>query len=134
MQKQLLVIAMYLSLSLEGCEDAGFVQKDKYDALQTQMKKTQEELQQAREELKKAQQQLLESQAHKYQIYTQGWRTWRLDSVTGKTCILLTSPQDWEKPETTQEGCPCEDAMNDPQNTFEVLRGMGCFGKVKNKD
>jgi len=132
MQKQLLVLAM--CVSLEGCEDAGFVRKDKYDASQAQLKKAQEELQKAQEELKKAQQQLLESQAHKYQIYTQGWRTWRLDSVTGKTCILLTSPQDWKKPEITQEGCSCEDAMNDQQNTFEMLRAMGCFGKVKNSN
>lgn len=132
MRKRLLVLAM--CVSLEGCEDVGFVPKDKYDVSHVQLKKTQEELQKTEEELKKAQQQLQESQAHKYQIYTQGWRTWRLDSVTGKTCILLTSPQDWKKPETTQAGCPCEDAMNDAQNTFEVLRAMGCFGKVKSSN
>jgi hypothetical protein len=129
MQKQMLFLAMWLSL--EGCEEAGFVRKDKYDASQAQLKKTQEELQKSQEELKKAQQQLLEVQTHKYQIYTQGWRTWRLDSATGKTCILLTSQQDWKRPETTPQGCPCEDAMNDPQMTFDGLQARGCFGKTK---
>jgi hypothetical protein len=70
MPKQMLLFAACLCLA--SCEDAGFVRKDKYDASQAQLKKTQEELQKAQEELKKAQQQLLESQAHKYQIYTQG--------------------------------------------------------------
>ena len=63
-----------------------------------------------------------------------GGRTWRLDSVTGKTCILLTSDQDWKNPKTTASGCQCEDAMNDPKNAFEVLDVMGCFGKPEKKN
>lgn len=41
----------------------------------------------------------------RYQIYRSGFRTWRLDSSTGMTCILLTSEDDWKKPNTAAQGC-----------------------------
>ena len=115
-------IVLAACLLLVSCEEAGFVEKSKYDALQNELNK-------AHEEVQKAQQQVTDCQAHKFQIYREGWRTWRLDSVTGKTCILLTSEQDWKNAKTTESGCPCEDAMNDAKNTFEILNVMGCFGK-----
>jgi len=76
----------------------GYVEKAKYDAVQKQLEKTEADL-------KTAQQQVSECQAHKYQIYREGWRTWRLDTVTGVTCILLTSEADWKKPDTAMQGC-----------------------------
>ena len=127
MRKELTLLAACLLLA--GCEEIGFVEKSKYDSLQEQRKQLQDELNKAREDLKKAEQQVSDCQAHKYQIYHEGLRTWRLDSVTGKTCILLTSEQDWKSPKTTESGCNCEDAMNDPNSTFDVLNSMGCFGK-----
>lgn len=112
-----------------GCEQMGYLEKSKYDALQEQNKRAQADLQKTQDDLRQAQQQIADYQAHKYQIYTQGWRTWRLDSVTGKTCILLTSDQDWKNPKTTESGCQCEDAMNDPKMSIQLLSTMGCFGK-----
>lgn len=41
----------------------------------------------------------------RYQIHREGFRTWRLDTATGQTCLLLTSEADWKKPETTAEAC-----------------------------
>ena len=36
----------------------------------------------------------------RYQMYTQGFRTWRLDTVIGRICLLLTTDADWKKKET----------------------------------
>ena len=98
MTKFLLLIL--LCGGLLGCDadTLGYVEKSQYDALQKQLEKVQTDL-------KAAQQQVAECQAHKYQIYKSGWRTWRLDTVTGSTCILLTSDDDWKKPETAAQGC-----------------------------
>jgi hypothetical protein len=42
----------------------------------------------------------------RYQLYSRGARTWRVDTATGKSCLLLTNESDWKKPETAKEGCP----------------------------
>lgn len=41
----------------------------------------------------------------RYQMHQIGFRTWRLDTATGTSCLLLTSEADWKKPETAIEGC-----------------------------
>lgn len=41
----------------------------------------------------------------RYQQYHQGWRTWRLDTATGSTCLLLTTDGEWKKPEIAAQGC-----------------------------
>jgi hypothetical protein len=41
----------------------------------------------------------------RYERFVNGFRTWRLDTATGKTCIMLTSEADWKRPETTVQGC-----------------------------
>jgi hypothetical protein len=94
-------------LCLVGCDakELGYVELGKYDALQKQYAASQEQLKMTETDLKTAQQQVSECQAHKYQIYKETWRTWRLDTVTGATCILLTTEADWKKPETTAQGC-----------------------------
>jgi hypothetical protein len=54
---------------------------------------------------------LLKSQAElgkgvgRYQIHKEGLRTWRIDTSTGKVCLLLTSEADWKKPDTVLQGC-----------------------------
>ena len=85
---------------LAGCDanTLGYIDQSKYDALQKQLEKT-------AADLMTAQQQVAECQAHKYEIYRNGFRTWRLDTVTGATCILLTSDADWKKPDTAAQGC-----------------------------
>jgi hypothetical protein len=35
-----------------------------------------------------------------------GFRTWRLDTATGTSCLLLTSEAEWKKPEIQTEACP----------------------------
>jgi len=41
----------------------------------------------------------------RYQVHREGFRTWRLDTTTGQTCLLLTSQEDWKKPETELQSC-----------------------------
>ena len=54
---------------------------------------------------------LLKSQAElgkgvgRYQIHREGFRTWRLDTSTGKICLLLTAEADWKKPEIALQSC-----------------------------
>ena len=41
----------------------------------------------------------------RYQQFIQGGRTWRLDTATGQSCLLLASPADWEKPDSKARAC-----------------------------
>jgi hypothetical protein len=41
----------------------------------------------------------------RYSQYVSGFRTWRLDSATGDTCLLLTTDEDWKKPDVSVQGC-----------------------------
>ena len=41
----------------------------------------------------------------RYQIHREGFRTWRLDTSTGKICLLLASDADWKKPDIAIQGC-----------------------------
>jgi hypothetical protein len=41
----------------------------------------------------------------RYQVHMSGFRTWRLDTATGASCLLLTSEADWKKPENAIQAC-----------------------------
>jgi hypothetical protein len=41
----------------------------------------------------------------RYQQYSRGYRTWRLDTATGNTCLLLATDSDWKKPDTQASSC-----------------------------
>jgi hypothetical protein len=41
----------------------------------------------------------------RYQIHREFYRTWRLDTATGKVCLLLTSEADWKKIDTAAQSC-----------------------------
>jgi hypothetical protein len=41
----------------------------------------------------------------RYQMREQGYRTWRFDSATGRTCLLLSSESDWKKLDTLNQSC-----------------------------
>ena len=44
----------------------------------------------------------------RYKIVKEGWRTWRLDSATGKMCLLLASDADWKNPKTAAQACDAQ--------------------------
>jgi hypothetical protein len=106
MLMRMTVVAVFC-VCFVGCDakSLGYVEQGKYDALQKQYDTLQEQLKMTETDLKAAQEQVAECQTHKYQIYKDAGRTWRLDSVTGATCILLTTTEDWKKPETREQGC-----------------------------
>ena len=45
----------------------------------------------------------------RYHIFRSGVRTWRLDTDTGRVCVLLASAADWNKPEIKAQSCASSD-------------------------
>jgi hypothetical protein len=41
----------------------------------------------------------------RYSVHRDGLQTWRLDSATGQTCLLLAPQEQWNKPEIELESC-----------------------------
>lgn len=41
----------------------------------------------------------------RYQLYRQGNITWRLDTETGRSCILFATDEEWRKPRVYRAGC-----------------------------
>ncbi len=114
-----------------GCE-----QKSEYEAVREKLEDTTKQLTEAKESLKKSQDQLSDLQAHRYQTFTNGERTWRLDSVKGSSCILLTSDQDWKNGKTKTQSCACEDLVRDYENVKtperdhlldKTAQRLGCY-------
>ena len=50
------------------------------------------------------------SQVGRYQLHRDGSRTWRLDTATGRLCLMLTSDADWKKDASQQSSCLADDA------------------------
>jgi len=98
-----LAIVFVVVLFLTGCD--AYIEKEKYDASQTETANLKRQLAEVQESLRKAQDQVAQCQAHKYEIFHNGFRTWRLDTVTGASCILLTTTEDWKKLETLNQAC-----------------------------
>jgi hypothetical protein len=48
-------------------------------------------------------------QVGRYQLHREGFRTWRLDTATGRSCLLLTTDNDWKNAASTQNSCATED-------------------------
>ena len=117
-----ILCATTLFLCLQGCEDFGYVEKAKYEELQKQLSTT-------RDQLAKAQQQLNDLQVHRYEVHHLGYRTWRLDTVKGSTCVLLTTQSDWKNPDTQSQSCQCEDYWKSEKPDLEIAKAMGCIGK-----
>lgn len=41
----------------------------------------------------------------RYHVYTEGFRTFRLDTATGSNCILLATKTDWKNEDTHEQSC-----------------------------
>ncbi|MEI9980371.1 MAG: hypothetical protein WDN23_15475 [Edaphobacter sp.] len=41
----------------------------------------------------------------RYQLYRQGNITWRLDTQSGKTCIIFATDEEWKKAKVYRNGC-----------------------------
>jgi len=82
-----------------GCGDYAVVDKTQFVVL----KKDEYEKLKANAELGRS--------TGRYQIHRDGVRTWRLDTATGKICLLLTSQYDWDHDAKDQSNCGVEDAL-----------------------
>ncbi len=40
-----------------------------------------------------------------YQVYRQGNLTWRINTDTGRACVLFATEQEWRKPQVFRSGC-----------------------------
>jgi hypothetical protein len=41
----------------------------------------------------------------RYQLYRQGNITWRLDTETGRSCVIFATDEEWRKPRVYHAGC-----------------------------
>ncbi len=41
----------------------------------------------------------------RYSLYKDGFRTWKFDSATGRSCLLLATDEDWKKDKVALQGC-----------------------------
>lgn len=119
-----LLAALALSFSLLGCD--AFVDREKYDASQKQLADLKKQLAETSENLKKAEQKIAEYEAHRYQFMNVTARTWRFDTVTGRSCIQLTSEADWKRKDTKGQSCDCRDLFEDRQIPDEDIRKLYC--------
>jgi hypothetical protein len=107
--KALLVVLVFMALSGCSSETLGYIDKAKFDANEKKIVELQKQLADANEKLATNQKSLSELQAHKYSMFQNGNRTWRLNTVTGDACIALTSNADWKRKETKEQSCACTD-------------------------
>jgi hypothetical protein len=82
---------------LSGCDDYQIAEKSKEVVIS---KAEYEQLQATVAENK---------QVGRYQLHREGARTWRLDTATGRSCLLLTTDADWKGQGAQQNACYIED-------------------------
>jgi hypothetical protein len=112
-----------LSLSLLfvcACEDAGYVEKAKYDRLEQENAELKKQLAEKDEEIKK-------TPRHHYSLDREGFRTFRFDADTGQSCIMLTTEGDWKNQKVKSQSCDCVDFLADDSNSSDAdLRKLSC--------
>jgi hypothetical protein len=113
-------------LVLLPCLLCGCVTQAKYDESKKQIESLNKQLKETTDTLMEANSKWAECRAHKYQLVPSGMRTWRFDTVTGDSCIQLTSEADWKSRKTKGQSCACTDLVNDPNaNPVRVQRTCG---------
>ncbi len=83
-------------LGVSGCDDYQMADKSKQVVL------SKEEYEQLKASA------ALAKQVGRYQIHKEGLRTWRLDTATGKSCLMLATEAYW-KSEGYGSSCATED-------------------------
>ena len=83
-----------------------YVAQQQYEQLQAQLKD-------AQTKLDEAQKTLTEYEGYRYSLFNAGFRTFRMDAITGQTCIELASKADWKNKDVQSQGCICVDYIND---------------------
>lgn len=117
-----------LSLAICACssETLGYVDKGKFDNSQKEIADLKKELAETQDKLAASQKSVADYQAHKYQMFQSGSRTWRLDTATGDSCIALTTEADWRLKKTKEQSCSCTDLFIDNFAPNETVRKAYC--------
>ena len=97
------------SLILFSTACNSYVERSKYEELQRQLEKAKAELGESKRQLEEAKKQITEVSGQKFSTYRDGSRTWRFNSATGETCILLAAEWDWKNKKTKMQSCDCQD-------------------------
>jgi hypothetical protein len=106
------MIVIFLALALCGCEDFQVVDKSQQVAISKQ----------EYEQLKAVAVQA--KQVGRYQLHREGTRTWRLDTSTGRSCLLLATQADWDsKDGKAQDSCSLED-YNEAQERHRLYPSL----------
>lgn len=91
---------LFLTASfLSGCDDYRLADKSKEVVISKS----------EYEQLKAAVAASQAKQVGRYQLHREGFRTWRLDTATGSSCLLLTTEADWKGKGSEQSSCSLED-------------------------
>lgn len=122
----LLLAAGIVSLTSCSSETLGYVDKSRLDASEKKVADIQKELTDTQDKLALSQKVASDCQAHKFSMFQSGGRTWRLNTVTGESCIALTSNADWKTKQAMQQSCACTDLFEDTVNPNELLRKAYC--------
>jgi hypothetical protein len=90
-------------LSLCGCDNYDFVDKTqvvKKSDLKEYVIVNKDDLEKLKAEAATAR------RIGRFQLYARGFRTWRLDTSTGDSCLVLTIESDWKTKEAQLSQCP----------------------------
>jgi hypothetical protein len=119
-KSRLLAVAFSVWLVACSSEQLGYVDKKNYEDSQRKIAALQKDLAAAQKEV-------ADLKAHQYQFMLVGYRTWRFDTVTGGSCIQLTSESDWKRKETKRQSCDCTDLFTDAEHPPDkALTQMYC--------
>lgn len=98
MLRAIFLLSLFVLLNSDGCDPQK--QADKIRSLEADVKQLKADV----TELKQ------KPPDRRYELRSEGLRTFRFDPATGDTCIQLTSPADWKRKETKAQSCGCTDA------------------------
>jgi hypothetical protein len=90
-------LGLFSVLTVSGCDDYQLAEKAKEVVI------SKEEY----EQLKASG--ALTRQVGRYQLHKEGFRTWRLDTATGRSCLMLTTDADWKSEGNAASSCEAED-------------------------
>jgi hypothetical protein len=100
MLKPCLLLSIFLLLNSPDCDPQK--QDQRISSLESEVK-------QLKDKVAELEQKQAATPEHRYELRSEGFRTFRFDPSTCETCIQLTSDADWKRKETKAQSCDCAD-------------------------
>ncbi len=107
----LLMLALVASCTLSGCDDFQLADKSKEVVIS---KAEYDQLKAAAAQAK---------QVGRYQLHREGSGTWRLDTATGHSCLLLATETNWKNERLNENSCATED-LKEAQERHRLYRSL----------